>query len=68
METVYNVKGMTCQGCAKSLEESLILHDKINKVFVSLENGSVNVISNESIRIEEIKALSQKNILSMNIR
>ena len=57
METIFNVKGMTCQGCVKSLEESLITHDKIDKVFVSLENGTVNIISDESIRIEEIKSL-----------
>ena len=57
MDTIYNVKGMTCQGCVKSIKESLISHDKIDKVFVSLENGTVNIISDESIRIEEIKSL-----------
>ncbi len=37
METTYTVKGMTFQGCVSSLEESLIIHESIDKVIVSLE-------------------------------
>ena len=61
METTYTVKGMTCQGCVSSLEESLIMHESIDKVIVSLEKAEVKIVNNDSIRLEDVQSLvSQK--------
>ena len=57
METTYTVKGMTCQGCVSSLEESLIIHESIDKVIVSLEKAEVKIVNNNSIKLEDVQSL-----------
>ena len=57
METTYAVKGMTCQGCVSSLEESLIIHESIDKVIVSLEKAEVKIVNNNSIKLEDVQSL-----------
>jgi len=49
------VSGMSCQHCVKSVTESVMELDGVEKVDVSLENGSVDVsYSNPSLEAAKI--------------
>ena len=41
---IFNVKGMTCEGCAGHLKKSLLEIEQINDVKIEVKSGKVEVI------------------------
>ena len=54
------VKGMTCGGCKKSVENGLVALDGVENVNVELETGKVEVSFNESqVTVDQIRTAIQ---------
>lgn len=57
-EVTLLVKGMTCGGCKKSVENSITALGGVEKVDVELETGKVEVSFNDSlVNVEQIKTV-----------
>lgn len=54
-EMLFVVNGMTCNGCKKRIEKSLLQMDNVRKVSVNLKNGEVRLYSDKDIDIEKVK-------------
>ena len=52
---LFVVNGMTCNGCKKRIEKSLLQMDNVRKVSVNLKNGEVRLYSDKDIDIEKVK-------------
>lgn len=52
---LFVVNGMTCNGCKKRVEKSLLQMDNVRKVSVNLKNGEVRLYSDRDIDIEKVK-------------
>lgn len=51
------VSGMTCQHCVSSVKNSVMALEGVEQVFVSLENGSVEVAyENPNLKTDQIAA------------
>ena len=57
MNEVYKVSGMTCDGCANSIKETLELNNLISSVNISLENENINISSDKSFTVNELNSL-----------
>ena len=61
VEKVVKIEGMSCMGCAKSVENALKSLEGVERVEVSLEEGSAKVTyDDEKISIEEISEKIEK--------
>jgi len=61
MTHIYNISGMTCNGCKASVEKSLNALDAINEVKVNLEKGEAEIIMSSHVSTEKLQnALSDK--------
>jgi len=56
-ETIINVKGMMCGGCENRVKNALSNLDGIESIEVSHIDGTVKVISNGEINIDNIKQI-----------
>lgn len=64
MKHTYLVSGMTCSGCASSVQEQLLKVDGVKEVEVDLEKGEAKVVMDHHIAIKKMKdALSNKYTL-----
>ena len=60
MNTTYTITGMTCEHCVKAITEEVSAIDGVDKVYVSLETGSMTIDSAEEISMDAInKALDE---------
>lgn len=53
-QVTLQVQGMTCGHCVKSVENSVGALNGVNKVDVSLSNGTVEVEFNNSVNVKQI--------------
>ncbi|MBW8244468.1 heavy metal translocating P-type ATPase [Muricauda oceani] len=61
MQHTYSIEGMTCGGCASSVEEQLAKVDGVQDVQVNLEKAEANITMSQHISLEKLKAaLSEK--------
>lgn len=54
-EMSFAVDGMTCNGCKKRVEKSLLQMDNVRKIDVNLKNGEVRLYSDVDIDMEMVK-------------
>ncbi|MCH2305903.1 MAG: cation transporter [SAR202 cluster bacterium] len=67
MEFVFKITGMTCQGCADTIEKGFASDSKILASTVSLENNELTIESDETFTIEQIdQMLSEMGNYSVN--
>jgi copper chaperone CopZ len=65
MEHKYKIEGMTCQGCRKSVHDSLKDIDGVEAVDVLLEEGSATIKMKSHIDLDKLKAaLANKYAIS----
>ncbi len=57
MKKTYEISGMTCQGCRKSVEDTLSAVNKVNHVIVDLESGHATIESESPISLSELIAV-----------
>jgi copper chaperone CopZ len=61
MQHTYSITGMTCSGCAASVEEQLSKVSGVQKVDVDLENAKASIVMEQHVPLQHLKdALSQK--------
>ncbi len=54
--TTYQVTGMTCEHCVRSVSEELEEIDGVTSVSVDLSSGAVTVVSDEPLEREAVAA------------
>ena len=54
MEFVFKITGMTCQGCADTIEKGFANNSKVFVSKVSFENNEMNIESNDTFTTEQI--------------
>lgn len=65
MKTIYNVSGMTCNGCKASVEKSILKIDEIQNVSINLENGEAEIQSKTKLSLFTLQdALAEKFTIS----
>ena len=57
MKAVFKINGMTCQGCADTIEKGLRGNSSINMAIVSLENNELTIESNQHLSSEQIDSI-----------
>ncbi len=57
MKQIFEVKGMTCGGCVKGVEQKVSALPNVSNVKVSLENGTIEFESLISINTADVKAV-----------
>ena len=57
MKDVYKVRGMTCEGCANSIKETLESNEFISSANISLQNENINIISDKKFTMLELNSL-----------
>ena len=57
MKEVYKVRGMTCEGCANSIKETLESNEFISSANISLQNENINIISDKKFTLLELNSL-----------
>ncbi|GAA2166055.1 MULTISPECIES: heavy-metal-associated domain-containing protein [Glycomyces] len=55
METVYEVKGMTCGHCAGSVTQEISALPGVENVDVALETGEVTVKSAAALTVDQVR-------------
>ncbi len=55
IQTIVNVDGMSCMGCAKRVEQALLGISSVKKVTVNLDEKIVTIFSNQKLDQEEVK-------------
>jgi copper chaperone CopZ len=61
MKHIYQVSGMTCQGCVASVKEKLAKVDGVEAVEIDLDNGEVEISMQSNISLTQFKeVLPQK--------
>ncbi|CEN41028.1 hypothetical protein CCAN12_800032 [Capnocytophaga canimorsus] len=55
MEQIYYIKGMTCGGCASSVEKKLSEINEIESVTIDLDSQKATIISLEEIPFENLQ-------------
>ena len=53
-ETTLKVEGMTCNHCKASVEGALNELKGVESATVSLQNGSVDVVHNDTVSLQEM--------------
>ncbi len=65
MKRIYNIQGMTCGGCRKSVEEQLSKNKRIPNVSVNLEKAEAIITSDSEVSLDQLQnTLSSKYIIS----
>jgi cation transport ATPase len=65
MTHVYNISGMTCNGCKASVEKSISALENVENIFVDLENEVAEITMKSHIAIHVLQgALSEKFTIS----
>ena len=54
--TTYGVNGMTCEHCVHAVTQELSKLDGVQKVQVSLENGTATVDSAQPLEEQDVRA------------
>jgi copper chaperone len=54
-DTTYTVTGMTCDHCARSVEEEIGELDGVTGVAVDLATGAVTVRSNRELAVPDVR-------------
>ena len=57
MKEVYKVRGMTCEGCANSIKETLESNEFISSANISLQDENINIISDKNFTLIELNSL-----------
>ncbi len=55
MTTTYILKGMTCDGCKRTVESVLKNVDGVRSAEASVENSTVTVDANENVSFDDLK-------------
>ncbi len=55
MATTYTLKGMTCDGCKRTVESVLKNVDGVRSAEASVENSTVTVDANENVSFDDLK-------------
>lgn len=53
-QSIYAIEGMTCQSCVKTIKEKISSISGVVKAKVSLEDGSVEILSKEKIDLKKV--------------
>ncbi|GAA4272672.1 MauE/DoxX family redox-associated membrane protein [Aquimarina gracilis] len=65
MKRIYNIQGMTCDGCRKNVEERLGKYTRVTSVSVNLEKAEAMIAADSEISLDQLqKLLSPKYIIS----
>lgn len=56
METRYDIQGMTCAHCARSVSEELDSLDGVTSVTVDVEAGTATVVSTAALAEDDVRA------------
>ena len=65
MKHIYNIKGMTCNGCKEHIEKTLNVFDEITNVSIDLEKGEAEIIMSNHIETVTLqKVLPEKYTLT----
>ncbi len=59
-EIEVKVQGMTCQGCANTVQRAISSLEGVSKVEVFLDTGLVKIQSERDIPMEEIRGAVEK--------
>jgi len=57
MKQIINIEGMTCQGCASSVEQAITQLPAVESVSANPKNGVVSVLQQSPVHPDEIKAV-----------
>lgn len=57
MKEVYKVRGMTCEGCANSIKETLESNEFISSANISLQDENINIVSDKNFTLIELNSL-----------
>lgn len=60
MKIIFNVNGMNCDGCRKTIENELKNYPDISDVIVSLETKQVKIVCNNNVKIKELEKRIKK--------
>lgn len=60
MKIIFNVNGMHCDGCRKTIENELKNYPDISDVIVSLETKQVEIVCNNNVKIKELEKRIKK--------
>jgi copper chaperone CopZ len=55
MQQTVQVEGMSCAGCAQTVQEKLTNIPTVNKVTVDVENKMASIESEANVSIEDLK-------------
>lgn len=61
MKIIFNVNGMHCDGCRKTIENELKNYPDISDVIVSLETKQVEIVCNNNVKIKELEKRIKKS-------
>ncbi|WP_235297621.1 heavy metal translocating P-type ATPase [Portibacter marinus] len=64
MKHTYSIEGMTCNGCANSVDKALSAHPNIEKVQVHLKDGEVDITMNQHLEVDEL----QKQLIASGLQ
>ena len=56
METSYDIQGMTCAHCARSVSEELSGLDGVTSVTVDVDAGTATVVSTAALAEDDVRA------------
>ena len=56
METSYDIQGMTCAHCARSVSDELSGLDGVTSVTVDVEAGTARVVSTTALAEDDVRA------------
>jgi copper chaperone CopZ len=57
MKQIIHIEGMTCQGCASSVEEAIAQLPAVESVSANPKTGVVTVMHQSEVHTDEIKAV-----------
>ncbi len=60
MKVIFNVDGMHCDGCKRTIENELKNYNDIIEVLVSLETKQVEITCKDNIKIKAIEKRIKK--------
>ncbi|MCI9435382.1 MAG: heavy-metal-associated domain-containing protein [Bacilli bacterium] len=61
MKIIFNVEGMHCDGCKKTIENELKTYKDIINVSASLLEKEVTIMCNDGVKIKELEKRIKKS-------
>ena len=55
--SIFRIHGMTCQGCANTIQEGLSTNPDINSAKVVLETNELTITSNQQMSVQQVDSL-----------